>query len=153
MSGTDDGLSHLAFHLAALEIEPQRELEVPRQTGLARDLSELAGSRIQVGAAEVRVIREVVTLRAELESGSLVDNERLEQREVPILEARLVDGVAHTRLQVESTVRRRRAVGREILHRAGVAARSGIGACIDGDGSVQDPERAPRATTEAAEFA
>ena len=59
---------------APLEIEPQRELEVPRQTGLACDLSELAGGRIQVGAAEVRVIREVVTLRAELESRSLVDN-------------------------------------------------------------------------------
>ena len=40
------------------------------------------------------MIRKVVAFRAELESSPLIDLKGLEQRDVPILESRLVDRVA-----------------------------------------------------------
>src|SRR5262249_6923898 len=60
---------------------------------------------------------------------------------------------AHARLKVERAGRGLRDNSGEILWRTGVAAGSGVGARINGDRSVEIPELALRAATEAAVFA
>ena len=43
----------------------------------------------------MRMVDEVERFGSELESSLLIDRERLEQSEVPVLESRLVDQIAH----------------------------------------------------------
>src|ERR1700682_4399885 len=88
----------------ASEVEAKRKLQVAFATtnaaALCRYFSEVGAGRVEVDAASaastpVRVVDEVERLRAELEPSLLVNWERFEQAEVPILEPGLVDKVAN----------------------------------------------------------
>src|SRR3974377_1731226 len=81
--------------LNELEVEAKRQLQVPGVVGFPRDFPE-SSQVIRIGsdAVPVRMIENVESFGAELESDALVDRELLEQRQVPIVEAGVVDDVA-----------------------------------------------------------
>ena len=108
---------------------------------------------LRLGALRFGMIGEVVCLRAKLESGPLVDCEFLEQGQVPILYAGLVDRVAYAGLQVEGAGCRLSDAGRKISRRSGCCDRSGKSPGVDGDRPVHDPILALRAAAETAELA
>src|ERR1039457_353685 len=86
-----------------LELEAKRKLQVAHVARFARNLAELSSGRIEIGTIPVRVIEGVVCFSPELDKGPLSDRELLEQAEVPVVEARLVNRVADSVLYVEST--------------------------------------------------
>src|SRR5262245_63129489 len=71
------------------EEEPQRELRIPPVAVLADDPAEVGVGRIAVRAVQVRMVEEVEHFRAELELCSPLQREVLEQRNVPLLIARV----------------------------------------------------------------
>src|SRR5258706_15472000 len=78
-----------------LEVEAERKLQVANVARLGSDLQE----GTQVGgigsnSGPVRVIEGIVSFSAELEAGPLGKGELLEQSEVPVVEARIVQNVA-----------------------------------------------------------
>src|ERR1039457_479476 len=86
-----------------LELEAKRKLQVAHVARFAGDLAELSGRRAEIGTTPVRVIESVVGFRPELDKCPLSDRELLEQAEVPVVEARLINRVADSVLCVEST--------------------------------------------------
>ena len=73
---------------------------------LPGDFAERGAGRIESGAAQVRVVQDVEGLGAELHSVLLGDREGLEESQIPVLQARIVDNVANVILLHE------RALGR-----------------------------------------
>ena len=108
---------------------------------------------LRFGALRFGVIGEIVCLRAKLEAGPLVDGELLEQGQVPILNARLVDRVAYAGCRLKVPAAGCVTLAVKILRRSGRGDWSGKGPGVDADRPVQDPELALRAAAEAAEFA
>src|SRR5271157_1735087 len=96
------------FFSILLEVKAQRKLQVSCQARLAGHFPERGRSRIERRhSAPVGMVRKIESLRAEFESGPLVDGELLIQAGIPVLETRLVDFVANARLQVEGARGRR----------------------------------------------
>jgi len=73
------------WNLSLLKVEPQLKLQGSCKTRLAGDFSELAGGRSKLRVAQVRVIDEIISLGAKLDSSPVVDGESLDQGEIPIL--------------------------------------------------------------------
>ena len=81
-------------------VAPRASSASTNAAALCRYFSEVRAGRVEVDATSaastpVRVVDEVERLRAELEPSLLVNWERFEQAEVPILEPGLVDKVAN----------------------------------------------------------
>src|ERR1039458_2383172 len=123
-----------------LEAIAQRELQGALQARFAGDHAELARRRIKIRAAQGGGIDEVVGLGAELETVPLGDLERLQQGQVPILQARLVDGVAHAGRQVEGARGRLRDIGGAILGRSRGGHPPGKSPGVDGRRATEVPE-------------
>jgi hypothetical protein len=104
------------LHQRALEVEAQRELQIPLAAADATSLGQYLPEGVEVGwvesdiggpaapaaAAPIRMVNKVEGLGAELKSSLLVNSEVLEKSEIPVLISRLVDEVANT-LSVERT--------------------------------------------------
>src|SRR5206468_7417599 len=89
-----------------LELIPQAELNVAALVSLRRDAPEVGVARIARGdVVPVRVVDEVEDLGPELDFVAATDTEVLEERDIPILFARVVCQVARA---VAEGPRRRR---------------------------------------------
>src|SRR6202012_1700299 len=84
-----------------LERIPQRKLQIARQPRLRRHLAERRSRRVQPRAAPVRMIVHVERFGAELQIVLLIQREFLIQPQIPVLEPRLINRIAHALLQVE----------------------------------------------------
>jgi len=143
----------------------EREAQGKLQVTLAGFVSDLAEGRLVVSvhaqAANIPVgmVDKVERFSTEFETGLLGDHELLEETDVPVLEAGLIDDIPHTVLRVKCSGGGRRenrlpvGVGtREVFGRVGVAARSSE-ATADRGIAVLDPELALATATEAADLA
>src|SRR5260370_40632903 len=89
--------------LLRLEEQAQRKLDISHVARLTGDLTECGKvGRVEAGAVPVRVVEDVERLGAELHAGLLRERELLEETDVPVHEARVVDHVPEScRLRVE----------------------------------------------------
>src|SRR5215831_15899800 len=99
------------------------------------------------------MIGEVICFRPKLESAPFIDCKLLEQRQIPILNAGCVNGVTHTRLQIERTGRGLGSARRKVSGRSRSCDWSGKRSGIYRDRPVQNPILTLRAAAEAAELA
>src|SRR6185369_9350339 len=143
------GSKRLTHYPRTSEVEPQRKLQLTGESRLAGDHAKLAGGRIVVRPAQVRMIGEVICFRPKLESASFINCELLEQGQIPILNAGCVNRVAHARLQIERTGRRLGSARREVSGRSGGCYRSGKRSGVDSDGPTQNPILTLRAASAA----
>src|SRR3954462_12225691 len=81
---------------AVLEQEPDTQLHVATRVVLAGHATEGGARRVAARTTEVRVIQEVEHLCAQLEGPRTLDADILEQRDVPLILARVVDVVPRT---------------------------------------------------------
>src|SRR6266852_2477619 len=77
-----------------LKLQAQRKLQVTNVVALAGNLAERAEvGRVGSNAVPIRMVEDIECLRAELEADPLVDCELLEQTQVPVIEARVVNNI------------------------------------------------------------
>src|SRR5579863_4276556 len=83
------------------EVSAQRKLQVADIAGLAGDLAEARAGRVIVHAAPVGVVGGIEGFRAELHSGvAFPDREVLEQTQVDVVKARVVNVVTDAVLKI-----------------------------------------------------